>query len=205
MSVIYTTRELLEILEEEYRACVKGQRLNLTASSVGVNPVIDQFLNTEGLQKFTAYQDFRATIHQYQQEHRVSGLVWREVVLHGQSLRYPEAHEQLVTLPEDLVTLREYRDRVVCFWQDCTSNMDLYLAVGRGEYRSLETSEVFGVVERTQWASLCYHQYRDMLEVVLQLGWGTPQEALSWRGWPQSGSEFIYAVPSGCQPVTAFR
>jgi len=63
-------------------ACLLGQRLNLAAKVSG-NPLIDKYLRSDGIQKFTAYQDFKAAVHRYQREHRVSGIVWRQLTLRG--------------------------------------------------------------------------------------------------------------------------
>ncbi|MBD0387941.1 MAG: hypothetical protein ICV54_15870, partial [Nostoc sp. C3-bin3] len=70
MSKVYTTQELIQILAAERQACLKGKRLKLEIPVSG-NPVIDQFLITDGLQHFTAYQDFKTAIHEYQRENQV--------------------------------------------------------------------------------------------------------------------------------------
>ncbi len=82
MSKVYTTQELIQILAAERQACLKGKRLKLEIPVSG-NPVIDQFLITDGLQQFTAYQDFKTAIHDYQRENQVSGIIWREVTVKG--------------------------------------------------------------------------------------------------------------------------
>lgn len=41
----------------------------------------------------------------------------------------------------------------------------------------------------------------ELLEMLLQLGWGQPSEAGDRRGWPQSGSENIHAVKPGQRPI----
>ncbi|MHC5828434.1 MAG: hypothetical protein ACYT04_74205, partial [Nostoc sp.] len=67
MSKVYTTQELIQILAAERQACLNGKRLKLEITVSG-NPLIDQFLRTDGLQRFTAYQDFKTAIHDYQRE-----------------------------------------------------------------------------------------------------------------------------------------
>lgn len=39
------------------------------------------------------------------------------------------------------------------------------------------------------------------LEMILQLGWGKPEEAYYKRGRPGSGSEYIHAVNPGNRPI----
>lgn len=198
---VYTTEELIQILDDERRACLTGQRLNLTAKASG-NPLIDKFLKSEAVQKFTAYQDFKATIHQYQREHQVSGIVWREISLKGKSLRSPEVHPQLIALPSDLETLKAAKASILAFWYEVSAGMDLYLIVNNGkDYRAIAPADVGRISYRTEWASLCKWEKSDFLEIVLQLGWGKPEEAADKRGWPSSGSEFIHAVNPGNRPI----
>ncbi len=88
MSEVYSTEELIKILADERRACMNGERLNLTASLSG-NPLIDRFLKPDGFQKFSAYRDFKAAVHHYQRQHQVSGIIWKKQALKGKTLRYP--------------------------------------------------------------------------------------------------------------------
>lgn len=210
MTQAHTTEGLLQILADEYRACINGQRLNLTATVSGVNPLIDQFLNAEGIQKFTAYLDFRAAVHRYQLEHQVSGIVWRRVTLGDNVLDYPEVDEQLIALPSDLQVLQAAKAKVLMFWQRVLADealaldatLDLYLAVNRGQaFEPISQSDIDRIAQRSEWATLTKHQHADFLEIVLQMGWGEPHEALYKRGWPDSGSEFIYAVTPGHTPI----
>lgn len=43
MSKIYSTEELIQILNQERQACLKGERLNLRATPAVGNPVVDCF------------------------------------------------------------------------------------------------------------------------------------------------------------------
>jgi len=125
MSKVYSTQELIEILADERQACLKGKRLKLEVKVSG-NPVIDQFIRTDGLQKFTAYQDFKAAIHDYQRENQVSGIIWREVTVKGQTLRYPEVDSELIALTSDLEILKAAKNSILEFWYEVTREMDLY-------------------------------------------------------------------------------
>ena len=201
MSKTYTTQELIQILADERRACLQGQRLNLAAKASG-NPLIDKYLRTDGVQKFTAYQDFKATVHRYQREHGVSGIVWRQTVLKGKTLWYPEVDAQLVALPSDLETLKAVKASILAFWYEVVHRMELYLSVNNGkDYQLIEPSEVDRITQRTEWASLWKSENTNFLEIILQLGWGQPAEAAYKRGWPASGSEYIHAVNPGNRPI----
>ena len=201
MSEVYSTEELIKILAQERRACMNGERLNLAASASG-NPLIDQFLNPDGIQKFSAYRDFKAAVHRYQRQHQVSGIVWRQITLKAKTLRYPVVDDQLVALASDLEILKLAKTSILEFWKSVTQDMDLYLSLHSSkDYRRTIPEQVEAIARRTQWASL--HQYGNstFLELILQLGWGKPEEASYKRGWPTSGSEYIHAVNPGKYPI----
>ncbi len=207
MAIPYSTDRLIEILAAERLACLNGQRLNLTAAAG--NPLIDRFLRTEGMQKFTAYQDFRAAVHDYQRQHNVSGIVWRQVTVKQHCLDYPEVHDQLIALPADLITLKTAKASVLDFWHHVTTSMDLYLAVDRGkQHQRIQPPDVDYTARRADWVMLTKYENPERqvgdasyLELVLQLGWGLPEEAHYRRSWPESGSEYVHAVNPGTQPL----
>lgn len=202
MTEVYNTQKLIEILERERQACLKGERLNLTATPFIGNSVIDRWLKPEGVQKFTAYQDFKLTIHRYQEEHQVSGILWRQMVLKGQTLCYPQVDDRLLALPKDIETLKAAKSSIVSFWQAVTADMDLYLSVNSGkDYQPIVLEEALAIADRTEWANLWKWEKAQFLEVVLQLGWGQPHEAAYRRGSLASGSEYLHAVNSGRQPI----
>ncbi len=201
MDRVYSTSELIEILAQERQACMAGQRLNLQALVSG-NPIVDQFLQTEGIQKFSAYQNFRATIHQYQRDHGVSGVVEHQVSVGDRTLTYPAIDDQLIALPQDLDVIRAAKPHILDFWHAIIPELNLFLSVNRGrDYRPITAAEVAALVDRTEWAALHVQPRIDGLEVVLQLGWGNPAEARYRRGWPESGSEVIHAVPPNLTPI----
>ncbi|WP_026734948.1 hypothetical protein [Fischerella sp. PCC 9605] len=201
MSKVYTTQELIKILAAERQACLKGDRLKLEITVSG-NPVIDQFIRTDGLQKFSAYQDFKAAIHEYQREYLVSGIVWREVSVKGKTISYPEIDSQLIALSSDLDILKSAKNSILEFWNEVTAQMDLYLSVNNGkQYQQIIKADVDRIAQITEWASLCCFEKSNFLEMILQLGWGQPQEACYKRGFPASGSEFIHAVNPGNHPI----
>ncbi|BAZ16621.1 hypothetical protein NIES4071_84990 [Calothrix sp. NIES-4071] len=202
MSEVYTTEKLIEILHSERQACLKGQRLKLDVTVSG-SPVLDQFIRSEGLQKFTAYQDFKAAIHQYQRDNNVSGIVWRRVTAKGITLKYPEVDAQLVALPDDIEILKNAKNSIWEFWQQVTDSMDLFLSVNHGkQHQLIQKEDCARVQERTEWAGLLVYEKSNFLEIVLQLGWGKPEEACYKRGFPASGSEYIHAVNKGQHPIT---
>jgi hypothetical protein len=201
MSQVYSTEELIKILADERRACMNGERLNLAASASG-NPLIDRFLKTDGIQKFSAYRDFKASVHRYQRQHQVSGIVWRQLTIQGKTLRYPVIDEQLVALDRDLEILKTAKASILAFWCSVTLGMDLYLSINTGiDYRQITANEVGAIAKRTEWASLFQHGNATFWEIILQLGWGKPEEASYKRGWPTSGSEYIHAVNPGKRPI----
>jgi len=201
MSKVYTTQELIQILAAERQACLNGKRLKLEITVSG-NPLIDQFLRTDGLQRFTAYQDFKTAIHDYQRENQVSGIIWREVRVKEKNLNYPEVDTELIALTSDLEILKAAKNSLVEFWYEVSMGMDLYLSFNNSkQYQQIVTSDVEIIVQRTEWASLCKWENSSFLEMILQLGWGKPEEAYYKRGRPRSGSEYIHAVNPGNRPI----
>lgn len=201
VSEVYSTEELIKILADERRACINGERLNLTASASG-NPLIDRFLKPEGIQKFSAYRDFKAAVHRYQQQHQVSGIVWRDLMINGKALHYPAVDEQLIAISCDLEILRNAKDSIFYFWCSVTQDMDLYLSINSGrDYRQIMSNDVRVIADRTEWANLCVHGNANFLEIILQLGWGKPEEASYKWALPTSGSEYIHAVNPGKYPI----
>ena len=201
MSKIYNTQELILILESERQACLRGERLKLQTTVFG-NPVIDQFIKTEGLQRFTAYQDFKNSIHQYQQDHQVSGIVWQNMTIKGKNLHYPEVHNQLIALKSDLEILKKAKNFILEFWYLVTNDMDLYLSFSNGkQHDKISKIDIERINKRTEWANLIKWENHNFLEIILQLGWGKPEEATYKTGRPHSGSEFIHAVNPGHYPI----
>ncbi|MBD2604142.1 hypothetical protein H6G81_06280 [Scytonema hofmannii FACHB-248] len=201
MSKVYTTEELIQILRSERQACLKGERLKLELTVSG-NPLIDQFIKSDGLQKFTAYEDFKAAIHDYQKKYQVSGIVWRKVTIQSKTLRFPEVDTQLIALPCDLEMLKNAKNSLWNFWNEVTDEMDLYLSINNNkQYQQIIKTDVERIAQRTEWASLCVFENSNFLEIILQLGWGKPEEASYKRGRPHSGSEYIHAVNPGNRPI----
>jgi hypothetical protein len=160
------------------------------------------------VQKFSAYQDFRAAIHQYQREHQVSGIVWKQITcqLNNQSetLTYPEVDEELIALPTDLIRLNEAKPSIYEFWQQITNPMTLYHAPsGRQDYRVIAKEDVATHYDRAEWLSLEANLDANLkgMQVNLQLGWGQPREARYPHNRPEAGCEFIYALPPGYRPM----
>lgn len=201
MSKVYTTQELIQVLAAERQACLKGERLKLELTVSG-NPVLDQFIRTDGFQRFTAYQDFKAAIHDYQRENRVSGIIWKNLTVKGKTLHYPEVDAELTALTSDLELLKVAKNSILEFWFMVTPEMDLYLSFSNGkQYQPISAPDVERIIQRTEWASLCKYENSNFLEIILQLGWGKPEEAAYRRGRPHSGSEFIHAVNPGNRPI----
>ena len=201
MSQVYTTKELIEILADERRACLKGKRLKLEVTVSG-NPVIDQFIKTDGLQKFTAYQDFKAAIHEYQRKYQVSGIINQTINVKGKTLHYPAVDSQLITLPDDITILKAAKNSILNFWYEVTGDMDLYLSMNNGkQHQPIDKIDVEIIAQRTEWCGLWKWENSQFLEIILQLGWGKVELAAYRRNFPVSGSEYIHAVNPENLPI----
>jgi hypothetical protein len=198
MTRLYTTQELAQILAQERDACLRGERLNLTTPTPRVNPVVDTFVNVEGVQKFRAFCDFRDAVHAYQRSHEVSGLLWQTFSVKSQTICFPEVDEHLIALPEDLKVLATYRMPVFNFWREVAQGMDLYRQQPK-PMPSTPTTIVQAELDACQaeWAYLHKLEFAQALEITVQLGWGNPKDAPYKKHWPESGCCFIHAVESG--------
>jgi hypothetical protein len=124
------------------------------------------------------------------------------LTIHNKILRFPKVDEQLVALPADLELLRTAKPAILEFWWEVSAGMDLYLSLNAGKiYQPIGNVDVDRIVQRTEWASLCKQGKNIDLEIILQLGWGKPEEACYRRGFPASGSEYIHAVHPGQCPI----
>jgi hypothetical protein len=205
MARLYTTQELARILAQERAACLRGDRLNLTTTTTRINPVVDPFVNVEGIQKFRAFCDFRDEIHEYQRQYEVSGLIWRTFTAQGQSIHYPEVDEHLIALPQDLKLLATYKESVLTFWQQVSQEMAVYQQMGKHvPHHPVNFRQIEYQAQRSEWAYLHKLEYPGALEITVQLGWGNPKEALYQKYWPDSGCCFIHAVASGQIPQGAY-
>lgn len=201
MSGRYSTEDLIQILADERQACMNGQRLNLAVNLSG-SPFLDKFLRPEGLQKFAAYNDFRASVHAYQREHGVSGIVWQVQIIRDRQIRFPKVDDQLIALPDDLALLKAAKGAVFQFWQEVTQDLELYLSLNAGKiHEAIAPLQVERIMQRSEWATLSHQGSHQNLEVILQLGWGKPEAAAYRRGFPESGSEYIHAVFPGHRPI----
>lgn len=202
MTDVYTTQELIEILERERRACLKGERLNLNATPFIGNSAIDRWLKPEAVQKFSAYQDFKIAVHRYQHQYQVSGIVWRELSANGETLSYPQIDDRLIALDSDIDILRSAKASIWTFWERVIADMDLYLSLNGGkDYQQVSVAEVKALDRHTEWANLWKWERDEFLEIVLQLGWGQPHDSYYRRGSLASGSEYIHAVRRGQKPI----
>ncbi|MBR8828085.1 MAG: hypothetical protein DSM107014_09325 [Gomphosphaeria aponina SAG 52.96 = DSM 107014] len=187
--MIYTTTELIQILEEELRANWKGERILLSSAARLAHPVIEAAMDMRKVGKVFAYQDFRHQIHAYQQKYQVSGIIWRSIDFQGKSVLYPEVHNQLIAIAGDKETLIAAKKSVLSFWREVTPQMKLWLACDR-ESREKITLEVFeDLASQAEWAELDATR----TELYLGLCWGNPKEY-----------QYLWAKPtSGCHRIVA--
>ncbi|NER84246.1 MAG: hypothetical protein F6K42_32870 [Leptolyngbya sp. SIO1D8] len=182
----YTTEELLDILDQELRAAWRGERVVLS-STQRLNPVVAKALGTEKLSKVFAVQDFRDQIHQYQREHKVSGLVWHTCRFRGRSLQFPELHPQLIAIPEDKAALIAAKTAVIGFWQSSLEGLRLWQS--GSPPHPIERSKVDQWIEETEWAEVDATR----MELYLSLCWGDPKECHYDWAIPESGCKRIIA------------
>lgn len=186
----YSTQQLIQILEQEMRATLKGERVLLFPDERLDNPVIAKAINLEKAEKVFVYQDFRKQIHQYQEKHQVSGLIWRNCSFQGRSLNYPELHNQLIAVEGDKEILMAAKTEVLRFWEENTRGMNFWLAVHR--HRPLSADSLEELILEAEWAEIDAAR----TEIYLGLCWGNPQESPYQWAKPASGCHRIIAALS---------
>jgi len=201
MDEVYTTQQLIEILRRERSACVKGERLNLTVGYSG-HQVIDRFVDPQAIQKFTAYQDFKATIHDYQKQHQVSGILWHSLTINHKTLHYPAVHENLIALQPDLEILRAAKPTVVEFWQEVTQGMDFYMSVCHGkDYQKINPASTIEMINHSQWATIWKWENVHFKEIILQLGLSAIELIDRSPENLHLATEDLHAVNPGSKPI----
>lgn len=186
--MIYTTEQLIQILEQELRANWKGERILLSSENRINDSVLAKALGQSRLSKVFAYQDFREQIHQYQQQYQVSGLVWRECTFNQFSVRFPELHNQLIAIERDKEILFASKAAVLDFWRQATEDMTYWLAGYDPQRTTPEYVEE--LVQQAEWTELDAAR----TELYLGLCWGNPKECHYQWARPTSGCERIIAA-----------
>ncbi len=193
----YTTDELIKILDCELKENWKGQRVVLSSKQRINDPVVAKALNMDQVNKVFAYRDFRHQIHQYQQQHKVSGIVWRTCTFQSESIIYPEIHNQLIPVKGDKEILISARAKILDFWHRITSQMNFWLVNHRinrqGNHHQLISADYLGkLIGQTEWAEIDAAR----TEIYLGLCWGDPKESQYQWAKPKSGCDRIIATVS---------
>lgn len=219
----YTTQELIEILDRELKASWQGKRIVLSSKDRINDPVVSKLLDMKQVSKVFAYQDFRNQVHQYQKQHRVSGIIWRNCQFKEQSICFPEVYNQLIPLEEDKQVLIQAKNSIIDFWQEVTAGMNFWLAnmpgrerrgdgeMGRWGDREKVGTQALRPAEGDNLAATHHLQisaeYVDKLirqaewvevdaartEIYLGLCWGDPSEYRYQWAKPQSGCDRVIA------------
>ncbi|MEL6602618.1 MAG: hypothetical protein AAFP20_05255 [Cyanobacteria bacterium J06614_10] len=192
--MVYTTAQLLEILDAEMKAAVRGDRLLLTPDSRIDDPVIAKAIGPQKLSQIYAFRDFRDQIHQYQIAEGVSGIVWRECHFKGRTIRFPEIHPQLTATAEDKLRLGAAKGAVIDFWWRAIAGLDLWRAGNPPQ--PIAQGQVEELIDHAEWADV----EATRSELYLLLCWGNPKESYYAWAYPESGCDRIIASqgqPSG--------
>ncbi|MGF1540957.1 MAG: hypothetical protein ACFCU5_10985 [Pleurocapsa sp.] len=193
----YTTKELIEILDRELQANWKGKRVLLSPAKRINDPVVAKALNMDKVSKVFAYQDFRRQIHEYQQKHQVSGIIWRTCTFNERQIYYPEIDNQLIAVSGDKEILLQSKQSILNFWDEVTQNMNYWLVHAPGansfsndRYQKIPLGYIRKLAQQTEWAEIDAAR----TEVYLGLCWGDPQEYRYQWAKPKSGCDRIVAA-----------
>lgn len=192
----YTTQELIKILDRELQANWEGKRILLSSAKRIGDPVVAKALNMERVSKVFAYRDFRCQIHQYQQEHQVSGIIWRNCTFKDRTISYPEIHNQLISISGDKEILIQSKQSILEFWNAVTVEMNFWLVNAPGSnssdnhYQKITSEYVSKLAQQSEWAEIDATRS----EVYLGLCWGNPHEYRYQWAKPKSGCDRIVAA-----------
>jgi hypothetical protein len=193
----YTTEELLKILDCELKENWKGKRVVLSSAQRINDPVVAKALNMDQVNKVFAYRDFRSQIHEYQQQYKVSGIIWRTCTFNQQSITYPEIHNQLIPISGDKEILLAARTKILDFWEQVTKNLNLWLVNSNmspngSHHQQITLSYLQKLIKQTEWAEIDAAR----TEIYLGLCWGDPHEYRYQWAKPKSGCDRIIATIS---------
>ena len=193
----YTTEELIKILDRELKENWKGKRVVLSSAQRINDPVVAKALNMAQVNKVFAYRDFRSQIHEYQQNHGVSGIIWRTCTFEQQSITYPEIHNQLIPISGDKEILVSARSQILEFWFQVTDKMNFWLANSntgnsQNHHQKITTDYLQKLIQQTEWAEIDAAR----TEIYLGLCWGNPQDHQYQWAKPKSGCDRIIATVS---------
>jgi hypothetical protein len=211
----YTTEELIEILDRELQANWQGKRVVLSSAERINDPVVAKLLDMDRVSKVFAYQDFRTQIHQYQQQHQVSGIIWRNCTFQDQTIRYPEVCDRLIAIDTDKAILIESKALIIDFWHRVTVGMNFWLANAPGSkhksrspilpgkvpysknkqantslHEKISREYVERAISQAEWAEIDATR----TEIYLGLCWGDPSEYRYQWAKPKSGCDRIIAA-----------
>ncbi|ESA38467.1 hypothetical protein N836_31495 [Leptolyngbya sp. Heron Island J] len=166
----YTTDQLIEIIDSEMMAHIKGER-----EFVRLDRIEEKFA------AITSYHEVREQVHAYQKQHGISGVVVETRELpDGSVIRFPVQHDQLDLVDGDMQVLEAARFRVVEAFLEQIAAGQYYLCYriesrDGGEW-DMETTPEFirYFIQGLQWAEISMY---DSGELVLQVGYGEPHES----------------------------
>lgn len=194
----HSTQELIQILAEELKANCQGKRFLLSTRTRLNNPVIAKAIDLHQASKVFASQDFKETIHQYQREHKVSGIIWRQCRWEDMCVEFPEVHHQLIPIPGDKEILMTAKGIVMHFWDKVTKDMNFYRA-GSG-HQKLSNTIVEDLIRQSEWVEIDAGKG----EIYLGLCWGNPQEYQYKWAYPESGCHRIIATSTIPSPIRVY-
>lgn len=185
MMKIYNTEELIKILKSEREAVLTTGKSKLSAPEGDWHPAIKTIIGTEEIKQIESYHDLREQVWVYQALHSISGVVWKQVNILGQTLRYPDIDSQLLSRLEDIELMQCYKNQVFDYWQQVTAGMDLLRSVGANNYEPISRDFVKILSAQSEWAIIFTarfdYQAKSWLldpenpEINLQLGCGDPK------------------------------
>lgn len=174
---VYTTEDLVEILKNEHRACIKGERtfpMPDNAEEIAGQTKLGSILGAQRMYEVACYHDFRDQVQKYQLENNISGLEIEAYVIGNKLYRFPIPVDQLELTKDDYQVLKLAKDAIVeaflGYCDDITYLSFSHEDKAGGQFDIETTSRyIRHFAELCDWAEIIK---AGDLEITINLGYG---------------------------------
>jgi len=180
MEAIKSTEELAVFLWAECERSVKIQSECSPLKGPGPeNPEWEKILDfnyENSLKALEGYWDIREQVHQYQMKYGVSGVIWKEWIYQGKTIRCPQLHDQMIAIPGDKEVLLVSSEAVFMWWTEVTQGLELWKSLNDGD--ELATlSELMEIKKRSEWIETYISTSFGQWEVYVLFHWGELEQS----------------------------
>lgn len=175
MEKIKSTEELADLLKTERIRSMKIQCECSPLKGPGVeNPEWEEILKfnyENSVKALDGYWDIKEQVHEYQKEHNVSGIFWKEWTYQGKTINCPTLHDQLIAIPGDKNILSDNSESVWKWWICVTRSLELWQSLNNADTLT-NMSEIIAVKNRAEWIETFIVSGLSRWEIYISFNWG---------------------------------